>query len=86
MIKISPSGKFIEGDKRQHVPVLVEWTCPKCKARCQRDYSDQHYFSYPTIGCAFETTLYCAECDYEMPVLATVGIICLIYEVTREAE
>lgn len=80
-IKLVPHGVGkVRGDKRQHVPVLVEWTCPKCKARCHRDYSGQHYFSYPAIGKAFEETLCCEECDHEVMVMVTIGIICLIDE------
>jgi len=35
-----------EGDKRQKVPFVIEWDCPKCGAAHINDLSGQHHLSH----------------------------------------
>lgn len=55
------NGGFM-GAKRQHLPFVIEWDCPRCGKRAKEDLLDV-YVSYPDIPGAREHTLYCRDCD-----------------------
>jgi predicted RNA-binding Zn-ribbon protein involved in translation (DUF1610 family) len=71
-VKVSRVSRVCEGDKRQRVPFVIEWKCPKCGAEHMDDYSGSEYLSYPIWGKPQETHLYCPECGHEQPVTITV--------------
>ena len=78
VIKVTTDGKAV-GDKRQHLPVVIRWTCPGCGLGRERDFSGgSDYFSHPPFNEPFETTLYCTHCDREVPVLVALNVLCTV--------
>ncbi len=49
-LTITPRATSVELDKRTHLPFTVSSTCPGCGQVVVRDYSDDHYLSYPRTG------------------------------------
>jgi len=77
-MKLTPikNNKGIEGDKRQHIPYVLEWVCPECAVIHKIDFTRDH-LSYPEFGGEpAEAYLYCGEgdCDYESTVNISLKI------------
>lgn len=73
-VKVERLDTACEGDKRQKVPFLLKWTCIKCGASHEHDYSGRYHLSYPIWGKPDETYLYCDKCEHEMPVTITPDV------------
>ncbi len=64
-IKLVHSPKaVVEGDKRQHAPYLLEWSC-SCGSTHVEDFTSRAYLSYPKFGKNTKYTLWCEHCDKE---------------------
>lgn len=85
-VSIAPAedSERIEGEKRQYVPVVVNWVCPQCKQPRKMDLT-KRYLMYPVFGEPFEQTLYCDECDCESTVTLQLNLQLVIVEATEEA-
>lgn len=73
-VRLVPTDAQIEGDKRQHAPYVLHWFCT-CGVEHQRDYSDEHYLSYPTLGAVKADTLWCPTCNAEHPINLKVSLV-----------
>lgn len=60
-LRITPAEGTVAGDKRQHFPAVLHWTCPKCGAVHEQNYYGDYYLSYPILNGEVEATLYCEE-------------------------
>ena len=65
------AADYVEGNKRQHMPFLLQCACDNCGGELEQDLSDDHYLSYPSLGNATNPApmeriiMYCTECDHE---------------------
>jgi hypothetical protein len=56
----------VELGKRVHVDgLIIRDTCPKCKARYERDFSTHPHLSYPKLGELIELKACCKKCQHE---------------------
>lgn len=62
-IDIQSRGTVI-GEKRQRLPYVLTWTCPRCKVQVEQDYSSRGwYLSEPQIPGVHKISFYCEDCD-----------------------
>jgi rubrerythrin len=77
-MKLRRTDKRCEGEKRQRVPYIIEWTCPKCGENHVRDFAGDHYLSNPIWGEPSTEHLYCDECDHEFPFTVRADVVLTI--------
>ena len=70
----------LEGDKRQHFPYILEWSCKKCGITNTLDFQTERYLSYPVLGKPYSFALYCDECDTEDEVKLLPQISLMVIE------
>ena len=66
-IKVHPAkdrwgSGWVEGAKRQYLPLTIQWTCPTCGNEAWKDFTAE-YLMNPRIGGVNEVWLYCLPCD-----------------------
>ena len=62
MIKIEDNYQKTEiEEKRFYMPCKVIVTCPKCNY----EYEDDNYLSYPIANKDIDYDCYCGQCDHE---------------------
>jgi len=70
IVLVTDTDGYVEGDKRQYIPAIIEWKCPQCGEQHVRNYYNDYYLSYPKIAGAtqdkpleIEETFYCDTCE-----------------------
>lgn len=66
-------GTDLEGDKRQHAPYELTWTCA-CGEQCLQDFSCDIYLSHPKFGDTVPHYLYCNKCGAEPAIKLRVDL------------
>lgn len=65
---------YIEGEKRQYLPYVLECNCPKCNLLVSYNFR-QKYLSYPKWGEKHNIWMWCENCEHEWSVQVIPDIV-----------
>lgn len=58
-ITLESISSICEGNKRQSIPYIVKWICPKCGKDNEANHTNGWYLSFPDLNGLYDTDYSC---------------------------